>query len=169
MKTRNPFIHLLGLLLPAVLLYSFTSLPDPVNFSGDWKFDEAKSELGEFGGRGISRTLKVEQKDKSISITRTMPGRNGGDPVITTLTLAFDGTVAESEGMGGSKRKSTAKWSDDGKTLTISNIMNFERDGQSMEIKGTETWTFTSDGLLSVVTFSSSPRGDFTTKAIYNK
>jgi len=169
MKSGNPLFNLFCLLLPAVLLCSFTSLPDPVNFSGDWKFDEAKSELGEFGGRGLSRTLKVEQKDKSISITRTTPGRDGGDPVVSTLILAFDGTVAESEGFMGSKRKSTAKWSDDGKTLTISNTMNFERDGQSMEIKGTETWTFTSDGLLSVVTFSSSPRGEFTTKAIYNK
>jgi hypothetical protein len=169
MQTKIPFIKLLCLLLPVSLLFSFTILPDPVSFSGDWKFDESKSELGEFGGRGISRTLKVTQNDKSISITRVTPGRNGGDPVTNILTLAFDGSVAESEGMGGSKRKSTCKWSDDGKTMTITSVMNFERDGQSMEIKGTETWSFTSDGLLSVVTFSSSPRGEFTTKAIYNK
>jgi hypothetical protein len=169
MKTKNSIFSLSALLLSAAILFSFTTLPDPVNFSGDWKLDESKSELGEMGGRGIARTLKVEQKEKTISITRTTPGRDGGDPVVTTLTLSFDGAVTESEGFMGSKRKSTCKWSDDGKTMTVSSVMNFERDGQSMEIKGTETWTLNSDGLLSLVTFSSSPRGEFTTKAIYNK
>ncbi len=169
MQTKIPFIKLFCLLLPVSLLLSFTTLPDPVNFSGDWKMDESKSELGEMGGRGLSRTMRVEQNGKSITITRVTPGRNGGDPVTTTLTMAFDGSVTESEGMGGSKRKSTCKWSDDGKTMTVSSIMNWERDGQSMEIKGTETWTLSSDGSLTVVTFSSSPRGEFTTKAVYNK
>ncbi len=169
MKTKASIIRLICLALPAALLFSFTAMPDPVNFSGDWKFNESKSELGEFGGRGLSRTLKVDQKAASIAITRTTPGFGGGEPVTTTLTLTFDGNVTESEGFGGSKRKSTAKWSEDGKTLTVTNKMNFERDGQSMEINSTETWTLTSDGSLSVVTYSSSPRGEFTTKAIYNK
>ncbi len=137
-------------------------------FSGDWKLDEAKSELGQFGGR-TSRSLKVEQKDDAITITRVTPGFNGGDPVTSTLTLTFDGKVVESEGFGGSKRKSTAKWSDDGKTLVISSVTNFERDGQSFEFKATETWTITADGLLSVVTNSTSPRGEGTAKAIYTK
>lgn len=135
---------------------------------GDWKLDESKSELGQFGGR-TSRTLKVEQKEDAITITRVTPGFNGGDPVTSTLTLTFDGKVVESEGFGGSKRKSTAKWSDDGKTLVISSVTNFERDGQSFEFKATETWSVAADGSLSVVTNSTSPRGDMTVKAIYTK
>jgi hypothetical protein len=75
--------------------------------------------------------------------------------------------VVESEGFGGSKRKSSAKWSDD-KTLTINTTVNFERDGQSFEFKSTENWSI-KDGLLSIVTNSTSPRGDMTTKAIYTK
>jgi len=159
---------LLSLLIPAVILLSFTTVADHANFSGDWKLNEGKSELGDFGAR-VARSLKAEQKDNAITITRTTPGFNGGDPVTTSLTLTFDGKVTESEGFGGSKRKSTASWSDDGKTLTVSTTTTFERDGQTSEFKGTEAWSMTADGALSVVTHSTSPRGESTTKAIYNK
>ena len=154
--------------IAAMLFSSFTSHAQRASFSGDWKLDESKSELGEFGGR-VARSIKAEQKEDAITMTRTTPGFNGGDPVTTTLTLTYDGKVVESEGFGGSKRKSTAKWSEDGKTLIINNTINFERDGQSFEIKATENWTITKDGLLSIVTNSTSPRGDMTTKAIYTK
>ncbi len=157
-----------ALLIPCLLLFSFTAVDQRANFSGDWKLDESKSELGDFGGR-VARSLKAEQKANDITITRTTPGFNGGDPVTTTFTLSYDGKVTESEGFGGSKRKSTAKWSDDEATLTINSTTTFERDGQSMEIKSVETWTLTKEGLLSVVTQSSSPRGESTTKAVYSK
>ena len=138
------------------------------SFSGEWKLDESKSELGEFAGRA-ALSVKADQKDDAITVTKTTPGFNGGDPITTTLTLTYDGKVAESEGFGGAKRKSTAKWSDDGKTLTISSNMVLERDGQSFEIKSTENWTLTKDGWLSIVTNSSSPRGEMTIKAVYTK
>jgi hypothetical protein len=147
---------LYALLIPSVILFSFTIVADRANFSGDWKLDESKSELGDFGGR-VARSLKADQKDNAITITRTTPGFNGGDPVTTTITLTYDGKVTESEGFGGSKRKSTAGWSDDGSTLTVNNTTTFERDGQTSEFKSTETWTLTKDGLLSVVTHSNSP------------
>lgn len=154
-----------SLLVPALLLLSFTKMADRAIFSGDWKLNESKSELGDFSGF-VARSLKVEQKEKDITITRTTPGFNGGDPVTTTVVLSYDGKITESEGFGGSKRKSTAKWSDDGLTLTINNDITFERDGQTNQFKSTETWTI-KDGLLSIVTHSNSPRGETTTKAIY--
>ncbi|MGC4099959.1 hypothetical protein [Ferruginibacter sp.] len=156
------------LLLPAVMLCSFSWNADKANFSGDWKLNESKSELGDFKNFAAT-AIKAEQKDNAITIARTTPGFNGGDPRTTTITLTFDGKVTESEGFGGSKRKSTAKWSDDGQTLIISNSTLFERDGQTNEFKSTETWTLTKEGELSVVTQSSSPRGDMTTKARYTK
>jgi hypothetical protein len=168
MKKFFPSVTFFSLLLSAVFLFSFNTIAVRTNFSGDWRLDESKSELGEFGGR-VARSVKADQKENDITVTRTTPGFNGGDPVTTTLTLTYDGKVTESEGFGGSKRKSTAKWSDDGLTLTISNIMTFERDGQTSEFKSTETWTLTKEGLLSIVTQSSSPRGEFTTKAVYSK
>ena len=138
------------------------------SFSGEWKLDQSKSELGEFAGRAAT-SVKADQKDDAITVSKTTPGFNGGDPMTTTVTLTYDGKVAESEGFGGAKRKSTAKWSDDGKTFTISSNMVLERDGQSFEIKSTENWTLTKDGWLSIVTNSSSPRGEMTIKAVYTK
>jgi len=159
---------LFSLLAPAVILFSFLSLADRPNFSGDWKLNEGKSELGEFGGR-VARSIKVEQKEANITIARTSPGFNGGDPITTTFTLTFDGNVTESAGFGGSKRKTTAAWSADAQTLTVNSTTQFERDGQTSESKSTETWTLTKEGALSIVTHSTSPRGESTTKALYDK
>jgi hypothetical protein len=167
MKKFFPGQLLSFLIAPAILL-SVASMPDRANFSGEWKLNEGKSELGDFGGRFAARAIKVEQKEDAISIARTTPGFNGGDPVTTTMTLTFDGKETESTGFGGSKRKSTAKWSEDGQTFTINHTTLFERDGQTSEFKSTETWTL-KDGSLSIVTVSSSPRGESTTKALYDK
>ncbi|MEO6721825.1 MAG: hypothetical protein ABIN67_15755 [Ferruginibacter sp.] len=160
---------LVAMMTFAVILFSSSALiAQHASFNGDWKLDESKSELGEFGAR-VTRSLKAEQKDDAITVTRVTPGFNGGDPVTSTVKLTYDGKIVESEGFGGSKRKSTAKWSDDGKTLVVNTTTNFERDGQSFEIKSVENWTITKDGLLSVVTNSTSPRGESTVKAVYSK
>jgi len=160
---------LTALLAFAMIISSAATLSaQRAGFSGNWKLDESKSELGEFAAR-VAHTIKTEQKDESIAVTKTTPGFNGGEDITSTVNLTFDGKVVESEGFGGSKRKSTAKWSDDGKTLTINTTTNFERDGQSFEFKSTEKWTITADGLLSIATNSTSPRGDSSTKAIYKK
>lgn len=169
MKTTM-FRSVLAVIVTAVVFsFSFiTASAQRANFTGEWKLDETKSELGEWGGR-TARSIKAEQKDSSITVSKTSPGFNGGDPVTTTITLTYDGKIVESEGFGGSKRKSTATWSADGKTLTVITTTNFERDGQSFEFKATEIWTLTADGLLSVATNSTSPRGDVSTKAMYKK
>jgi hypothetical protein len=160
---------LFSFIAPAIILFSFTSMPDRANFSGEWKLNEGKSELGDFGSRFTARSIKADQKSDAITIAKTTPGFNGGDPVTTTVTLTFDGKETESTGFGNSKRKSTAKWSEDGQTLTINSTTTFERDGQTSEFKGTETWTLTKEGSLSIVSVSSSPRGENTVKAMYDK
>lgn len=154
-------------LVAMVTFATFTLFAQRAALSGDWKLDEKKSDLGEFARAATS--IKNDQKENAITITRITPGFNGGDPMTSTITLPFDGKVVESEGFRGSKRKSTAKWSDDGKTLVVSNTMSFERDGQTSEFKSTESWSLTKDGQLSVVTHSNSPRGESTVKAIYSK
>lgn len=159
---------LYSLLIPVVILFSSATTADKVDFSGNWKLDESKSDLGNFGGF-VARSFKVEQKNDAITFTKTTPGFNGGDPVTLTYTLSYDGKVTEAEGFGGSKIKYTAKMSEDGKTLIVNSNATFERDGQTNEFKSTETWTITKDGLLSVETQTSSSFGESTTKAIYTK
>jgi hypothetical protein len=150
-----------------VVLSSFRFTPDKPNFSGQWKLDAAKSQLGEFSGRAAT-AIKIEQKDGEVAVSRTTPGFNGGEPVTTSMTLPFSGATVESEGWGGSKRKSTAQWSTDGQTLTIVTNTHFERDGQSFDMKSTENWTM-KDGMLSVATSATTPQGEMSMKAVYTK
>jgi len=166
MKTLSA--KLFTFLIAPFIILSFTTMPDRANFAGEWKLNEGKSELGEFGGRFAARKIKVEQTADGITISKTAPSFNGGDAT-TTETLSFDGKESETTVFGSSKKKSTAKWSDDGQALTITYSIAFERDGQTTEIKGKEAWSLTKDGTLSLITVSSSPRGETTTKAVYDK
>jgi hypothetical protein len=150
-----------------VMLSAFKFKADKANFAGEWKLDAAKSELGEFGGRAAT-AIKVEQKDAEIMVSRTTPGFNGGEPMTTSMTLPYSGATVETEGWGGSKRKSTAKWSDDGQTLTIATNTHMERDGQAFDFKSTENWTM-KDGMLSVATNITTPQGEMSMKAMYTK
>ena len=159
--------QLLLLLLAPALLSSFISFTDRANFAGEWKLNEGKSELGEFGGRFAARSIKIEQKEDAITISKTAPGFNG-EEITTTETLKFDGKESETTVFGSSKKKSTLKWSDDSQSFVINYSIMFERNGQTSEFKGTETWSL-KDGALSLITVSSSPRGENTTKAVYNK
>ena len=78
--------QILSILIAPAIVLSVASMPDRANFSGEWKLNEGKSELGDFGGR-VARAIKAEQKDDAITIAKTSPGFNGGDPVTTTQTL----------------------------------------------------------------------------------
>lgn len=161
---------MLFLILPAII-FSFTVRPaDKAVFTGSWKLNESKSDLGDFGGRFAARKIKADQKDDAITISKTTPGFNGGDDITNTETLTFDGKVSESTVFGNAKRKSTLKWTDDGKSFVVSNETNFERDGQSFEVKGTDTWTLSEDGkTLTSQIASSSAQGEFSMKCVYEK
>jgi hypothetical protein len=138
------------------------------NFSGECKLNQSKIELGQFE-RFAVRTIKADQKDDAITISTTRSSGNGED-VTTSETLSYDGKETETTVFGNSKRKATAKWSDDGTTLTINYTLLLDFNGQTSEIKGTETWTLSDDGkALTSQINSSSPQGEFSWKAVYDK
>lgn len=142
-----------------------------VNFSGDWKLNETKSDLGQNNGRGAARALKVLSSDATgISIERTSTNQNG-ESVVRKEVLTFDGKEAESTGgFGNSKRKATAKWSDDGQSMIINATTTFERDGETREIKQKETWKLADGGqTLTIESNSSSSFGENTMKLVYEK
>jgi hypothetical protein len=159
----------LVLLLAPIIVMSFTFLADKANFSGTWSLNEGKSDLGQ-RARFATKTIKIEQKDDAIAITRTSPSFNGGDDVTTTETLGFDGKEVQTTGFANSTRKSTLKWAEDGQSFTVTSNTTMERNGQSFEFSAKETWSLADGGKsLSVVTVSSSQRGEATTKAMYDK
>jgi hypothetical protein len=159
---------ILCLVFVSAFFLAFTTKNYKSNFSGQWKLNESKSELGQFSQFAV-RTIKADQKDESITVTRTSPSFNGGD-MTNTETLSYDGKETVTTVFENSKRKSTAKWSDDGQSLLVNYILLLEFNGESMEIKGTETWTLSADGKnLTVQINSASPQGEFSAKAVYDK
>lgn len=153
---------------PLMLLLSFSNKPDKANFSGSWKLNEGKSELGQFANFA-PRTIKVTQTADSITISKTAPSMNG-DELTTTETLSYDGKDTKSTVYGTSTRTASAKWSDDGQTLTITFLLNLDFNGQTTEVKGTEVWTL-ADGGKTLVSQnnSSSSYGNIQAKGIYEK
>ena len=149
-------------------LFSFTSLPDKANFSGEWNLNKDKSDLGQFADYA-TRIIKADQKADMISISRTANSFTGGEAT-TMESLPFDGKETESTIFGNSKKKTAAKWSDDGQTFTMTYTMLLDFNGQTNEIKGVETWTLADGGkTLISQNNSTSSFGDLATKSVYEK
>jgi hypothetical protein len=141
-----------------------------VDFSGEWKLNESKSEMGQYAPI-VPLKIKAEQKADAVAVTKTSPGMDGGGEVTATETLSFDGKQVETNvAPGSSKRKASAKWSDDGQTLTITYTLMMDFNGQTTEIKGTETWALSNEGkTLTTTNTSTSSFGENTYKGVYEK
>jgi|SRR5579875_2930371 len=155
-------------LIALLALAAFTFKADRANFSGTWKLNESKSDLGQFA-RFAPHTIKVEQNNDGITISKTAPSFNGDD-VTTTEALTFDGKETETTVFGNSKKKSTVKWSDDAQGMTINYTIELDFNGQTSEIKGTEVWSLSDGGkTLTLKINASSPQGDLSSTAVYDK
>src|SRR5471030_388324 len=73
------------------------------DFSGTWKLNDAKSEKGEFGGRGMATKLVVDQKSDAITLSKTAPSFQGGEAT-TSETLMFSGKESEITVFGAAKK-----------------------------------------------------------------
>jgi len=165
---KKSFRNSMPVLIAALsLLFSFTLLRDKANFSGEWNLNKDKSDLGQFADYA-TRIIKADQKADMISISRTANSFNGGE-VTTTEALPFDGKETETTIFGNSKKKTSAKWSDDGQTFKMTYTMLLDFNGQTNEIKGVETWTLADGKTLISQNNSTSSFGDLATKAVYEK
>jgi hypothetical protein len=139
-----------------------------VNFSGEWTLNKEKSVLGDFGENIAPKKITVNSTDNSVAIERLSPSM-GGEDYTMKETLTFDGKQTESVMFGNNKKKSTAKWSADGQSMLVSSIINFDNNGEMMEIKQEEVWKLTPDGKLSVESTSNSSFGTLEMKLVYDK
>ncbi|MGW8315514.1 MAG: hypothetical protein ACWGNV_07935 [Bacteroidales bacterium] len=140
---------------------------EKVDFTGKWKLNESKSELGE--GRAFSTAkMSVTLEGNAITIERTRTGRDGQERT-SSETITLDGKENVVEGDNRSTT-STATWSDDGTTLTIKSDIEFSRQGETMKMQRTEVWTLGEDGkILKIQSDSSSARGDRSVTLVYEK
>jgi hypothetical protein len=157
------------LLLGAFLLISSSAFTQNANFSGTWTFNEEKSVVGEGGPRGAAVKLVITQEGNNLSIDRTTQ-RQSGEERTSTEKYTLDGKECENPAFGDRTRTSTAVWSADGKSLTITSKMVFEREGQEMEIITTEVFTLSADKKnLSIDYTSKSSRGERKNTFVYDK
>jgi hypothetical protein len=133
------------------------------NFAGTWTYNAEKSTpppaapagggggggQGGGGGRGGfgGGNFVATQDANLLTVTRTRPGQNGGDPVTTVSKYTLDGKESVNT-MGNSESKSVATWSADGKSLSIATT----RQGQNGPTTSTQVWTLTAPKTLSIAT-----------------
>lgn len=81
----------------------------------------------------------------------------------------LDGTLSENP-MFNTTRKSNVAWSADKSSLIITSTMTFERDGESRDMKTTETWKLTEGGkVLMLESVRPGRDGEMKTTVAYDK
>jgi len=105
------------LVLSLLLIVTRLDAQTPVNFSGVWTLDNAKSDASY---KEYRVTCTVKQTADSITIGEIFLAKNGEKTTMPEYTYTFDGKETSKEEQGGIDRKS-ARWSSDKKVLTAKN------------------------------------------------
>jgi hypothetical protein len=151
------------------MFFQLSGQSSSVNFSGSWALNESKSKLGDSPFRMASSTLVVKQEGNTLSIDRTMPGRDGEEMKMSGK-YTLDGKVCENKGIMDMKTKSTVTWSADKKSITIASSTLFEMGGDSREMKSAETWKSGDGGKTVIVEATNdTPDGEVKTTLVYDK
>lgn len=167
-------------ILSFTVLFAFLLMPQSTNaqgskanFAGTWAFNAEQSNMGDAPQGGGQRggfgggNFVAKQEANLLTVERTRTGQDG-QPVTTTSKYTLDGKESVNT-TGRGESKSTATWSADGKSLTITTTSTFERDGQTTEMKTIQVWSLTSPNKLSIVSTTNTPNGERKTTAVYDK
>jgi hypothetical protein len=150
-------------------LFASAGLMAQTNFSGTWGFNESKSNFGDTQFRFAATTLVITQEGNNLTVESTMPSRDGGERK-TTDKYTLDGQVSENPGFNNSIRKSTVTWSADKTSMTIASTSTFERDGETREMKFSQTWKLAEGAKLLLVDNSfTGQNGEIKTTVAYDK
>jgi len=138
------------------------------SFSGSWAFNESKSALGE-GPMMAATLMTINQQADVISVDLVQPSFDGGEEK-RSEKYTLDGKESVNQGMMNSSVKTIATWAADKKGLNFAKSIVFDMNGDKMEMKSTETWSLSDDGItLTVKSTMASPMGDSNTTIVYNK
>jgi hypothetical protein len=131
------------------------------NFSGTWVLNSEKSVFPEGGGgqRMGGGEMTVTQDETTMTQTRT-----GQDGSTRETKYILDGKENVNTTPRG-EIKYTAKWSADGKSLTLVTKMSFNDN----EITSTATWTLKDAKTLSIETTRQGQNGEVKTTMVYDK
>ena len=161
--TRKYFMRLMALTLMAslfILPVKMNAQGAKANFSGTWALNAEKSTQIQGGGQRMGgRNFTVTQEANLLTQTRT---NQDGESRVTKYTL--DGKESVNT-MGEFQSKSTAKWSADGKTLTIITKSNFNGN----ERTSTAVWSLIDAKTLSIVSTRQGQDGEVKATMVYDK
>jgi hypothetical protein len=157
----------LALIMPS-LIYAQAG---KTNFAGDWTLNAEKStqpQGGQGGGMRMGGGNFVASQDANLlTVVRTRTGQDG-QATTTTMKYTLDGKESINTSPRGDS-KSVAKWSADGKSLTIETSRTMDMNGESRTIKSTEVWVLTDPKTLTVASTRQGPNGDVKSTMVYDK
>ena len=162
-------LFVLSLIMAGILVNAQTVKTD---FSGNWNLNAEKSiqPQGDQGGGGMRMgggNFVAKQEANLLTIERTRTGQDG-QSTTTTMKYTLDGKESINTSPRGDS-KSVAKWSSDGKSLTIETSRTMDMNGESVTMKSTETWTLTDAKTLTVASTRQGPNGEVKTTMVYDK
>jgi len=103
-------------LVLALVLFSSVAIGQKVNYSGEWKLNESKSELGyDFSMAPASMTVEHTKKALDLKSVNVWDGTE----VVSESHLTLDGKETENIGFGESVTTSTAEVNKDTKAILI--------------------------------------------------
>jgi len=151
----------------AVVLAVGVMAQGKTDLSGAWKRDATRSDAPQMGRGGMGGgapmgdvTLAITQTASEITFERKM-GEN-----VQKSVFKLDGSESVNSNPRGDS-KSKARW--EGANLVIESTQTMSMGGNEMTINSKEIWSLGADGVITVVTTRSTPRGDMTSKTVYTK
>jgi len=141
------------------------------NFAGSWIMNATKSTQPQGGGGGGQRMgggdVVVTQEANLLTVSRTRTGQDG-QATTTVLKYTLDGKESINTSPRGDS-KSVAKWSADGKTLTIATTRTMDMNGETRTIASSEEWVLTDPKTLTVTSTRQGQDGEVKTVLVYDK
>ena len=148
--------------LLALTLISSVVMGQKVDFSGTWKINREKSELGDQFSMAPN-SMVVAQTKKELSIQRNSSFQ--GQDFTYTDKFTLDGEECENLGMMDMVKKSTVTWNKDKKSLKINTTIEMQ-DGSEMAI--IENLSMDGENLVMNTSVSSS-WGDMSEVFVFDK
>jgi hypothetical protein len=161
MKQISTFLRGAAICLIALFISSALQA-QCADLSGTWKLNASKSKLNEQFSMAPKR-LVITQDAAILTVERHSEFMD--QQFVTKDKFTLDGKECENEGFQGSKKKSTATWSDDKQVLTVKSTIPMEGAG---EISFKEVFSL-AEGSLSVETTTSSDWGSSSESYIFDK
>ena len=146
----------------AFLTLSVASFGAGFNMSGTWKLNASKSKLNDQFSMA-AKSMVIVQDGNTLSSERSLSFQD--QTYVIKAKYTMDGQECKNDGWQGSVIKSTVKWSDDGKILTINTKFPMQDGSEATSI---ETFKMEGGVLYNEASFSSA-MGEMKESRVYEK